>query len=212
MMTIAALVATFSATATELPVTPRFGMKLGFGANATAVPAFTLAADTPIRFAAEAPLPIVQFDVRGGFGELRLAGVPLWLNRYSLGQAEDVGDSPAGSGSKPWYARQWIWWTAGGIAAAAALTGLGDEKTICTGTCNQNNTGGGESGTTVNVLSPDPEQTCATKGIDPLPDTCVDDPGLAGGIVDVRFAATTDASWLDSGSGHMGDLIALPPE
>jgi hypothetical protein len=71
----------------------------------------------------------------------KMAGAPLLQQRFRVNQAE-AAELPVAT---HWYTHQWVWWTAGGVAATAALAsavgGSDNEERHCTGTCNQTQTG-----------------------------------------------------------------------
>jgi hypothetical protein len=172
---------------------------------------------------------LLEFDVSSRRGALaRLAGVPLAARSHAAHQndLDPPEDSPA---HRPWYTRQWVWWTIGGVAATAALGGVsfsssaegGGTTVVSTGP--RGCSGGG------NVGPQDIPETCTPEteggtvvGTDEDGNVCVIDgfgnpedvcaPTGFAGRPGSRFAGrASDAwfdAWLDAGTGGMGDLIA----
>ena len=155
---------------------------------------------------------LVELDVSDRSALARLAGLPLFQRDYLARQNE--GDFADEAGSRPWYARQWVWWTAGGLAVTSALAGAGGgggENESCTGICYED--GGDPEGRTTaltysngEVYAGCVEGQCAVCPDGSVASTC---PGLV--AMTSHAALVTDVErdrWLDAGTGHMGDLIA----
>jgi hypothetical protein len=197
-----AFAVTGSAAAADMPVAPRIVWSVGFGGG-DAAPGLALALDVAGDTLRAAP-SVVELGLGPNGAGLQLAGLPLWRRNFSLGQAEDPGYQSTAQ-PKPWYARQWVLWTAGGLAATAALLGSLDG-----GSTEQHNmqiTSSENSGPAT-VNGENGEYTVCVGG----PDVCapVDTNGGLRGRVTTSKAlrpAGNDA-WLDAGTGHMGDLYA----
>ena len=203
-----------------------FSWRLGFGGAGAPQPGYGLA----VGYRGAGPDPIggrlFQVDVDGNRAFARIAGLPLHERNFRAQLDEATSDAPAGEAT-PWYARQWVWWTAGGLAATMALTGGdGDIEINNTSTTTRNSSGcagvsgnvgdtdmgcvGAEGGGSV-VSENDEGQLCAAEGWgDEVPEECVSRPGEgfvareARGWIDSRAYS----AWLDAGTGHMGDLAA----
>lgn len=171
---------------------------------------------------------LLAIDVSDRAALARLAGMPLLERDYRMGQDAEAAASPAEPAAKPWYTRSWVWWTVGGIAATAALGGSEAEITYNSGSNNNRNTnsqgclgvsgnagdtdvgcvGAGEGGSVVGTN--DDGDPCAIYGFgDDIPDACV--PADGSGFAERPGRGTherVDTSWLDAGTGHMGDLVA----
>ena len=159
---------------------------------------------------------LLELDVSDRAALARLAGLPLFRRDFTMQEAE--GADPFAAESSPWYARKWVWWTAGGLAlTAAASGGSGGETTLCTGVCNQNDTG--NSGTTINGGGGTTINGVGDEGIGCVDDTCAvpceADNRPAGCVGLTALPALSRSTfdperirWLDAGTGHMGDLIA----
>ncbi|HUS24733.1 MAG TPA: hypothetical protein VM369_07280 [Candidatus Binatia bacterium] len=128
--------ATAAEPASQLHI--HFGLDFGLARAPAASYGFALrSADVPA-----ATPPLLAIDASGREWRGALLGVPV-ASRYQLNDAESEGAPVARA---PWYARRWVWWTAGGLAATATVLSLGsdnNETHQCTGTCNQDNTGNG---------------------------------------------------------------------
>lgn len=154
---------------------------------------------------------LVELNVSPDLASASVAGLPLFARSYQAKQTEaQEPDAAAGSQTTPWYTRKWVLWTAGGIAATAALAGSGssgsNESGTCSGACNSN------TGASVSGVSGD--------GIGCVNGTCAvpcKTPDKPAGCV--PFASTTQTTStdfnnhdrlrrLDAGTGGMGDLIA----
>jgi len=151
---------------------------------------------------------LLELDVSDRAAFARLAGLPLFGRDFTMQEA--AGADPVAAESLPWYARKWIWWTAGGLAlTAAASGGSSGETTLCTGVCNQSDTG--NSGTSINGVSDEGigcvDDTCAVPcESDNKPAGCV---GLTALPAVSRYTFDPERiRWLDAGTGQMGDLIA----
>jgi hypothetical protein len=177
------------------PVQPGYGLSVGYRGHDADFPAARLFA----------------LDVTHARAFARLAGLPLF-DRSDRSDASDALDDDAAATEQPWYGRQWILWTVGGIAATASLiasAGGGssegsNEINIQTGgSCF--NAGGG------NILDDEiPEtETCVPEDEIGCDDAASDCPGWT--ARSARAAPARDPehdAWLDAGTGHMGDLPA----
>lgn len=147
---------------------------------------------------------LIELDVSDQAALARLAGLPLLERRYRADQSE-LDPAPADPAPRPWYARQWLFWTAGGLAAAAALaSGSGSSGEADPGFCGENNDDCTFSG--------NGNAAC-------IGDTCVicDNGDVAsgcggGGLVETGFHGLQQRELalpaLDAGTGGMGDLVA----
>lgn len=165
---------------------------------------------------------LLAVDISDRAALARLAGVSLADRSYRADEAED-GALPSEPAARPWYARQWVLWTAGGLAATLAATG-GDgsiEYNDNGGTTNR----GGDSCTGVGVDAngqstpcanetvgtqcvegSDGQMVCVFCGSNGVTDGCnewTDRRVVASRVLDPRLQR-----WLDAGTGHMGDLFA----
>lgn len=150
-------------------------------------------------------VPLADLDVSDRTALARLAGIPLAARRFQADQNDlDHELMPGEAAPKPWYSRQWVLWTAGGLAATAALL-----------------TGGGageETGDDVSFSTDGASSVCVLSGgtvaDNEIPGACTppvdgastgwaDRPGRQG---DLRESA--DHAHLDAGTGGMGDLVA----
>ena len=154
---------------------------------------------------------LIQLDVSDQAALARLAGLPLFQRDYRAQQND--GEVAIESGSRPWYARQWVWWTAGGLAATSALAGAGGggENDVCTGICYEDD-GGPDGRTTAltyengDVYAGCVEGQCAVCPDGSVASTC---PGFVGMTSYAMVVTDVERDrWLDAGTGHMGDLIA----
>jgi hypothetical protein len=143
---------------------------------------------------------LVEFRTDRRFAAATVAGLPLFTRSFQANQSEADAAYDTGVIAKPWYTRSWFLWTAGGIAASAALAtagSSGDEKTCAPGgTCNQTCAG--------NTLS-----TCNGSFCVQGDENCVPT-NPAVGYADRRASfgelrERIDAA-LDEGTGGMGDL------
>ena len=180
---------------------PAFGVSLGLRTDEPAISSvrlFTIDASSTGSFAS-------------------FAGVPLLTRSYQTSESADSAPVTADSGARPWYARSWVLWTAGGLAATAALAGQGGSgnESHCTGICNQQCAGNTASDCNGHVTVADQEvpTECAPNG------TCVachntvlgDDSCNGSGFVgESMFSGRSDSSAaLDAGTGGMGDLLPV---
>lgn len=174
------------------------------------------------------PAELLQLDVSSRGAHARLAGVPLARRsgRVQQTDADAAFDEPA---NRPWYSRQWVWWTIGGIAATVALSGAsfgasdegGDDIVINSNPTANNGvcTGGGnvgpeevpesctpetEGGTVVGV--DDDGNVCVVDGFGNPADVCA--PTGFVGRLGSRFVGRAQGAALDAGTGGMGDLVA----
>jgi hypothetical protein len=152
---------------------------------------------------------LFEIDVSDRAAFARLAGLPLFGRDYRMSQDGDAGAQPAGASAKPWYTRQWVWWTVGGLATTAALGGGGGgDEEHCTGVCNQQNYG--NTGTSASGVGDEGfgcvNDTCAVPcDADNKPAGCV---GLTAMPATMQTLDYERLQWLDAGTGGMGDLIA----
>src|SRR5689334_4590147 len=202
--------------------------RLGFGGGQPGAPGLGLALGYRSQDADGLAGRLLDLDLSGSGAQARLAGLPLFGSSYTAAQNE--GAPPAESAQKPWYTQSWALWTAGGLAAALALSQAAGNIDQCTGICGQDGNEGGS-----NVASVNNGEVCGTQGVDGAPDTCAAPPGgcTPGGDAcvncddsvvtsgcegsgwtarPVRVAVTevrdTEPAWLSAGTGYMGDLLA----
>src|SRR5688572_9248030 len=96
MVVVLAGLGPFPVLAGDLPATPRLGWSLAFGgAGPAGAPALLLALDAPDAALHEAAPSMARLDLAASGASLRLAGLPLWQQRYRLGQSTDPADAPA---------------------------------------------------------------------------------------------------------------------
>jgi hypothetical protein len=168
---------------------------------------------------------LLEIDVSDAHALARLAGLPVLDRRYRMDQ-NHLGTVPVeAAATRPWYARQWVWWTAGGAALTLALTGgdgtleynhnsntttsrgndgcagvsgnVGDQEIPC----------GSETVGTQCAEGPNGQTVCVFCGNNGVTDGCSEWTGgrvVAGVTVDVERQR-----WLDAGTGRMGDLPAV---
>jgi len=195
-----------------------FSWRVGFGGAGAPQPGYGLA----VGFRGHGPDPIsgrlVQVDVDGNRAFARIAGLPLF-DRDFHARLDDTGaDAPTGAAT-PWYARQWVWWTAGGLAATMALTG--GDSTIEYNSTSQNSSGSRSNCSSIDgeevcteggsiVSTNDEGELCAAEGWgDEIPDGCVPEgEGFVAREARWSMDSRTHSAWLDAGTGHMGDLLA----
>lgn len=193
----------------------RLSWRLGFGGpDARLQTGYGLAVDVRAPGFEDNRATLAELDVTGATTLARLAGLPVYARGWQLDQAEGPEAVEGAFGqpaAKPWYARQWVWWTLGGAALTGAVAGGGggeNEQRTCTGICNQNDPDGGR--TTVVTGNDDGyyvgcvEGQCAVCPDGSVASTCLTaSPALPASAIAPEFQA-----WLDQGTGHMGDLIA----
>jgi hypothetical protein len=196
--------------------------RLGFGGAGPLEPGLGLT----LGYRGEDPFSrrLLGLDLDAAGGSVRLAGLPLLATRYRTAQTEgETADAPE---QNPWYTRQWVYWTAGGIALMLASTGGDGDLDICQN-CNDGGGGGGS-----NIVSVDNGEVCGTEGVDGVPDSCTEVSGCTPGdnacvncddstvtqdcgggwtarpIVLADLAARdAEPAWLSAGTGYMGDLF-----
>lgn len=190
--------------------------RLDFGGAQAPDPGYGLA----VGYRGYAPDPVAgalfQVDVDGRRAFARVAGLPLFERNFRA-ELDDASEGAAPEGTRPWYARQWVLWTAGGLATTAALIGGGGggsssetDGNNCTGSpCTSGNVGpvefdgNGDVGTSCSgsdcVVCPDGDvvSDCDREGLLA--------PSAHGWV---EILAPDRARWLDAGTGHMGDLAA----
>jgi hypothetical protein len=192
--------------------------RLGFGAGQPVQPGYGLSVGYRGHDADFPATRLFALDVADARAFARLAGLPLFERSYRMGQDEAAAPATSAPAQKPWYGRQWVWWTLGGVAAAASLGGS---------SISIDETGGGTTGSRSGCAGPsgnvgDEEIPCATEGQEACAgDLCaVCEDGVVTDRCDdwtgrvVRAAPTRDPAheaWLDAGTGHMGDLLAADP-
>ena len=172
-----------------------------------------------------AALRVLELDVSDRAAVARLAGVPLVQRDYRASQ-DDAATAPEFrvALSEPWYTKQWVWWTVGGVAATAALAGGGSELTIDYNETNGNSPrSDGCNGTSGNIgpqeipcsddAAPDTGDQCVGDACVTCDDSVITVGSDCGGSWTARREAvqpTRDIErqqWLDAGTGHMGDLF-----
>jgi hypothetical protein len=174
--------------------------RLGFGAASGWRPGYTLTIGYRGLAPDRAPTRLLDLDVTDLRAAAHVAGMPIFQRDFSA-YSEETATPAETPESKPWYARQWVWWTAGGIAAAVALTGAAGGSESEQHTLQIQDRGSGPA--TINGDLEDGYEVCAGGS-----DTCADVPGpgwmaTAHGQLD----RPDDSSW-GAGTGGMGDLIA----
>lgn len=169
---------------------------------------------------------LVEIDVSDRAALARIAGLPL-LDRSYRAQQNEALPAPEPATGTPWYSRRWVWWTLGGLAAtAAAASGGGTTIDVndnnnnssssrgCTGVSGNAGdqdlgcTGVSESGNVVSTN--DDGDVCAAEGWgDDVPDGCVPTSGNGfAAAAGTWLHERADTTWLDAGTGRMGDLVA----
>lgn len=163
---------------------------------------------------------LLELDVSDMRAFARLAGLPLFERSY--GAAQNETPAMAEPQAKPWYTRQWVWWTAGGVAATMALTG-GDGSVEYNhngnNTTNRNDGCAGVSANAGDTETPCASDTVGTQcaegadgevcvfcGNNGVTDGCSEWTGRP--VVAVVTVDPEHRRWLDAGTGHMGDLTA----
>ena len=179
---------------------PGLYWRMEFGAVQTQPgPSYGLA----LRYRAESELPLpalVRFDITPTHFTTQFAGIPFSEHSYRAYQDEDEtvpGEEPAAS--SPWYARKWVWWTAGGLALTAVLAG-GESDTNNTTASNSGCANSGGCG--IACANGECVVPCAN-----FPDCVTLLPGTQS--IDASITENTDRQYeLDAGTGQMGDLQA----
>ncbi len=118
---------------------------------------------------------LVQFDVSRTGTLTRLAGIPVSAQAFKLGQTDDASDLDPETEqpeNTPWYARQWVLWTAGGIALTAALASGGEDDPKSGNDFGFPNDGSAPNG----IVTGGDNELCVFKGTPPFPDNCVPRP------------------------------------
>lgn len=167
---------------------------------------------------------LFSLDVSDRNALARLAGVPLVSRSYRTDQ-HDLDEADGAPARKAWYSRQWVWWTVGGIATAAAVSGasIGSSEdgggtfvvsggpSGCSGggnvgpmdvpeTCTPPTEGGSVIGTD------DDGNVCVIEGFGNPEDVCA--PTGFAPRHSAGFLSRIDTGGLDAGTGGMGDLLA----
>jgi hypothetical protein len=203
------------ASGADLSAMPRLGWALAFGGvGSPPAPTLTLALDATAGRNVDGR-HIIEADAAAVGAGLRVAGLPLWSSRFALAQDANAPAVPATEpAAAPWYTRSWVLWTAGGLAATAAVLG-----SLGGGSTEEHNRQVSGSGSSLDVGpvsgsfgSTDGEngqyEVCAAKDTAELPDACAPvNTGFRERPRDRRLRDQSD-TWLDAGTGHMGDLIA----
>lgn len=209
---LAALVAGFSlqtAMASGLPAEPRLVWGLSFGGAANVAPTAELAFDLPSHVAEQPTVAGAQLELSEAGSALRLMGVALWQRRDALAQNESA---PAGSASaassSPWYEHQWVYWTLGSLAATAALASSGGTSVHSSSNNTTTNGTSGRGGIAcggANVGPVDTGSGCVVGCPGPSQNSCI-------GLIDLQgmsaYLKEADETWLEAGTGGMGDLVA----
>lgn len=155
---------------------------------------------------------VLEFSAAGNRASATLAGIP-WLG-HSFRADEAAAADETLPAQKPWYARSWVLWTAGGIAATAALASSGGVSVGGSDTTNngKNCTGVSSTGTDVpDTCVPQQEVGCTPAGLcvncgnNTITDKC-----------DGWTARQENEAWLSGGdetaegpTGGMGDLVEI---
>lgn len=192
----------------------RLSWRLGFGGpDARLQTGYGLAVDIRAPGFEDQRATLAELDVTDAAALARLAGLPLYSRGWRLNQAEggDAGQAAA----QPWFARQWVWWTVGGAALSAAVAsgGSGDQA-YCAGDCDSDggNGGGGDGGVTGVGIDDDGAHVGCVNGdcvVCPNGDVASHcPPSLVPARSSAVAASPEFASWLDAGTGGMGDLVA----
>jgi hypothetical protein len=174
----------------------QIGWRLGFG-GATLETGYDLAlsyrSDIP-----DAPhFQAVQLDVSDRAAFARFAGWPVFGHDVRAAYDETAEDHY----QKPWYARSWVWWTAGALVTTTALVGAAG--------------GGGGDESSSGDIGVQQGSVCVMQGgtvaDEPLPEACTEQVGtgwtrrVPGAL---RALDPAPAAGLEDGTGGMGDLIA----
>jgi hypothetical protein len=210
-----ACLTTVPASSAELPFAPQVSWAVAFGGAAGAVDPEVGLGLRATSLADDLQPEVARLQLGAGGMGLSFAGVPVAADSYARAQDGDAdyrfADAPA---AKPWYARSWVLWTVGGLAATAAVTGglsSGDDST-CSGICDQDDDD--DINTSVNGVGPDGAgcvgDMCAVcENGDIASDCNWEGNGLvARGVAAFATRDVTRERWLDAGTGRMGDLIA----
>lgn len=166
--------ATLSAAhAAEAPEA-RFTWRLEFGGpTGTFGTGYALAVGYRTHGADAPAAQLLELDVSDRAALARLAGLPLLQRAYR----NDLADTRSGAADeKPWYSRQWVWWTLGGLGATAVLTSAGgggseEHHVQVTGPGTQFEPLDGQYGS-VNGDQEGGYEVCANRGNPELPDNC----------------------------------------
>lgn len=203
---VAAGICSAASAAEPNPLEPAVYWRVAFGApheSPALVYGFALRHGSAPERAAPA---LVEFDVSPTGTLTRVAGIPISAQAFNLNHTDETDPESEPAARTPWYARQWVMWTALGLAATgAALEGLGEDDSHNSEN-NNNNTNSDGSGIIVGDV---PGTVCVFRGVPPFPDTCVE-----AGLVSAESGRTSilpdreGLHWPDSGTGQMGDLIA----
>ena len=123
MVPVSLFAALFAAPAVQAADTDaRFQWSLEFGSSRMETSyGLSLGYRTGEHFA---PLSkLVEFKVSGSGALASVAGLPLFANSYQANQSASDQAYDAGVDTRPWYSKQWVYWTLGGVAATAAILG-----------------------------------------------------------------------------------------
>ena len=98
--------------------------RLHFGSQQAVAMGYGVALAYRAGASADAPLRLAEVDVSDRATLARIAGMPLFQRDYRMAQDQaPVRPEFRVALSKPWYAKSWVWWAVGGVAATAALAG-----------------------------------------------------------------------------------------
>jgi hypothetical protein len=206
----AALAVSAPAIASDAGAQAQVTWTLGFGAGHGLQTGYGLAIDYRGGETGDLPARLLQLEIDASTAIARIAGMPLYARTWRL-EAQDGAAAPAApADATPWFARKWVFWTAGSLALTAALAGGGgsgnddggDDPDYCTGVCYEDQ--GGYSVASGNINGPGRTDVCVADGPG-LPEACVEAlierPGPA-------WLWGSGADGLDAGTGGMGDLVA----
>jgi hypothetical protein len=155
---------------------------------------------------------ILQLDVRESGALASLAGLPLYGRSYRAEQT-DSAEQPGYESTvekKPWYARSWVMWTVGGLAATAALASgasSGDDDGGCA-----NGNGCGVNCTNGDCTVPADEnqgcvgEFCVTCSDGSIASEC--SPLLPTQALRAHGLEEIQRDEFDTDTGRMGDLVA----
>lgn len=123
-----------------------------------------------------APLSrLVEFKLDESAALATVAGLPLFANSYQANQSTADQAYDAGVDTRPWYSKQWVYWTLGGVAATAALLGTAGSSESENHTLQVQDNG---SATPINGDLEGGYTVCASNAV---PETCATVPPPGGG-------------------------------
>ena len=163
----------------------------------------------------DAPVQLASLDVSDRATLARLAGVPLFQRDYRVAQDEAKPEFRVAL-SQPWYAKSWVWWTAGGLAATGALLGGAESGSSEEDSCPDSGCPSvqGNVGPVVFDDEGDVGTSCTGQDCVVCPNGDIVSNCNGGGFVAPDSAALGHARdpdrdvRLDAGTGGMGDLVA----